>query len=243
MQAHASVRRFTDEPVDDELLQKLIEAGTRASTSGNMQAYTVISIRDPEHKKHLARLCADQEQIHQAPVLLAFCADLHRLTLTCRMHGVPDYDTGPVEGLLLAVVDTALVMENVAVAAESVGLGICMIGAMRNQPLEVKKTLRLPEHVFALSGMCIGWPARSYGPKPRLPLDAVWHQEHYRSDDQMLPLIEEYDKVLAAFYNANGMHPKEPRWSVVMSKRFAGMKSRAEVGPFLRAQGFNTQFD
>ncbi len=243
MEAHASVRRFTDEPINHDLLETLIEAGTRASTSSNIQAYTVISITVPAHKNHLAELCADQQHIHQSAVFLVFCADLHRLELCTRMHGRPHVQLGLTESLLLAVVDTALMMENVAVAAESVGLGICMIGAIRNRPREVCEALGLPDHVFPLSGMCLGWPDEEKEPTPRLPLDAVWHREQYRDDEDLNRSIEAYDSILAAFYQDQDLGTKESRWTKLMCRRVAAISRRTDVGPVIRQQGFNLQSD
>lgn len=241
MHAHFSCRSFAREPVHDELLETLIEAGTRASTSSNMQAYTIISVTEPELKLRLIGLCADQKQIHESAVFLAFCADLYRLKLCARMQGVEDFDLGVAEAMVVAVVDTALVMENVAVAAESVGLGICMIGALRNHPFEVREALFLPKHVFPLAGMCLGWPAEQHEPKPRLPLDAVWHRNRYRSDQELHALIEAYDSIMSAFYQSQGMHQKDPSWGSVTARRLAAFRKRLDVGRLLRNQGFNTQ--
>ena len=243
MHAHTSCRQFTDEPVSEDLLESLIEAGTRASTSSNMQAYTIISITEADLKAQVAKLCADQAQIHQSAVFLAFCADLYRLKLCTDLHGVTGTDFGVTEAMLVAVVDTALVMENVAVAAESVGLGICMIGALRDRPFEVRESLFLPRHVFAVAGMCIGWPAQENEPKPRLPLDAVWHRNRYRSDAELISLIEAYDAIMPAFYQSQGLHPRDPRWTSVMSRRAGEVKKRMDVGRLLREQGFDTQVD
>jgi nitroreductase len=241
MHGHFSCRRFSPEPVNDDLLETLIEAGTRASTSSNMQAYTVISITDPSLKLHMAKLCADQRQIHESAAFLAFCADLYRLKLCAEMHGVDDFDLGLTEALVMSVVDTALVMENVAVAAESVGLGVCMIGALRNEPFEVREALFLPKYVFPVAGMCIGWPAKQHEPKPRLPLDAVWHRDRYRSDQELHALIEAYDGILAAFYESLGVRSEDPRWSSIMAQRLAIFRKRMDVGRLLREQGFDTQ--
>lgn len=239
--AHRSVRKFRDEPLEDGLLQRLVTAGTRASTSSNMQAYSVIWITDPKHKKRIAALCGDQKQIHESAAFLAFCADLHKLTLACQMNGTDAEATGEGEALLIAVIDTALVMQNVAIAAESLGLGICMIGAMRTYPSEVADALRLPEHVMAISGFCIGWPADNGDVKPRLPLDATLHRDYYRSDDELKKLIGEYDEVQSKWYADRNMHPRDPRWSSVMSRRLPDVAQRATVGLFLHAQGFFTR--
>ncbi len=241
MHRHVSCRSFTNESVSEDVLETLIEAGTRASTSSNMQAYTVISITDLDLKHHLAELCADQVHIHEAPVFLAFCADLYRLQLCAKMYDAQDVDFGMAEATVLSLVDTALVMENVAVAAESLGLGICMIGALRNRPYEVREALFLPKYVFPVAGMCIGWPTNTANPKPRLPLDAIWHRDRYRSDGELIALIEAYDGIMAAFYESQGMHPQDPRWSAVMAQRIVAVKRRDEVGRLLRDQGMNTQ--
>ncbi len=239
---HISVRKFTDEPIADDLLQTLIEAGTRASTSSNMQAYTVISITEPDHKTHLAKLCADQQQIHQSAAFLACCADMHKLKLCNDMHDT-ESDFGITEAAVVAIVDTALVMQTIAIAAESVGLGICMIGAMRNHPHDVRDALQLPDHVFPLSGLCLGWPAEKREPKLRLPLDAIWHRERYRSDDELRELIQAYDGLMSAYFEEHGMHPTEPRWSAIMAQRTGGFPKRRNVGKLMREQGLNTQSD
>jgi len=116
-----------------------------------------------------------------------------------------------------------------------------MIGALRNRPFEVREALFLPKYVFPLAGMCIGWPAERHEPKPRLPLDAVWHQERYRSDAELGRLIEAYDGIISAFYEGQGMHVKDPRWSSVTAKRVAGMAGRVDVGRLLHDQDLNTQ--
>ncbi|MCH9002812.1 MAG: NADPH-dependent oxidoreductase [Planctomycetes bacterium] len=238
LMAHVSVRAFRDEPLPDGVLEKLVEAGTRASTSSNMQAYTVIAVTDPPLKKQLAKLCADQPQIHQSAMFLVFCADLHKLTLCCRQHGTMTDAVGVAEALLIAVIDAALVMQNVAVAAESLGLGICMIGAMRNHPIAVADLLHLPANVFAISGFCIGYPADDGEVKPRLPLAATLHTNRYRGDDELRDLISSYDETLTRWYAEHNMHPKDPRWSAVMAKRLPAVARRAEVADCLRQQGF-----
>ncbi|MEE9294669.1 MAG: nitroreductase family protein [Phycisphaerae bacterium] len=239
MLTHTSVRRFTDEPINHDLLESLIEAGTRASTSSNMQAYTIISITEPERKKRITQLCADQSQIQRSAVFLAFCADLHRYVLCTQIHDVSHDELALAEALVLALVDTALVMENVAVAAESVGLGVCMIGALRNNPYQVRELLGLPMHVFPVAGMCLGWPAEQNEPKPRLPLDAVWHREQYRSDADLTRSIKAYDSILAAFFETQDIHPREPRWSKILCKRLAAIRIRSDLGRFIREQGLN----
>jgi FMN reductase (NADPH) len=241
LMAHRSVRAFRDVPLEAGVLECLVEAGTRASTSANMQAYTVISLTEPALKKHIAGLCADQTQIHQSAAFLVFCADLHKLTLACQRHEVDAGDTAESEALLMAVIDTALVMQNVAVAAESLGLGICMIGAMRNHPYEVADALQLPPRVIALAGMCIGVPTGGGEVKPRLPLAATLHVNKYPADRELLDRIDEYDQIQAAWYAERAMHVDDARWSAVVSKRVPVFSRRKDVGRFLRDREFATR--
>lgn len=238
LMSHTSIRQFEDRPLPDGALETLIRCGQQASTSSNLQAYTAIHVTDPERKKRLAELCADQVQIHQSAAFLAFCADLHRDRMCNQMHGAERFDGDYVEALMIATVDVALMMQNVAIAAESLGLGICMIGAMRNNPKAVGALLGLPPHVVAVAGFCIGYPAQAPEVKPRLPLDAVLHRERYLDDETHRAILEAYDRTMVEFYASQGMHAGDPRWTNVMAERTGQFHAREELDEFLTAQGF-----
>lgn len=236
--AHRSVRGFTDEAMDAATLRRLVEVGTRASTSSNMQAYTVISITDSALKTRLAGFCSDQKQIHESAAFCVFCADLHKLLLACTLQDVSTRAAGQAEALLVAVVDVALVMQNVAIAAESLGYGICMIGAMRNHPHQVAEALHLPKNVMAIAGLCIGRPSDNGEVKPRIDLDATLHVNRYRSDEELVVLLRAYDEQQARWYQQRGMHTSDARWTAVMAKRLPAVEKREAVGRFLKEQGF-----
>lgn len=195
MQRHGSVRHYTDEPVPDELIETIVAAAQRASTSSNLQMYSVVVTREAEARRHLYALCGEQKHILQAPVFLTWCADFSRLERVCQMQGYT-LQAGYMENLLLATVDTALAMQNAALAAESLGLGMCYIGAIRNNPRQVIRLLGLPRLVFPLCGMTLGWPARPPRVRPRLPLEAVLHWERYNPDDEAA--LRAYDQTMAA---------------------------------------------
>ena len=193
--AHASMRHFTDEPVPRELITTIVEAGQRAATSSNMQRYSVVVVSDRERRHRMAELCSGQEQIRQAPVFLAFCADANRLDRVCEARGY-ELVSEHVENFLVAAIDAALVLQNAVLAAESLGWGACMIGAIRNRSAEVIELLELPKLVFPIAGMTLGRPAKPMTPKPRLALDAILHWERYDSSGEA-ELIEDYDRVMA----------------------------------------------
>ncbi|MBT4139719.1 MAG: NADPH-dependent oxidoreductase, partial [Candidatus Latescibacteria bacterium] len=217
------------------------ECGQCASTSSNLQTYSIIHVADEQRKQELAKLCADQKQIHQCAAFLVFCADLHRDQMANVMHGGERFDGDYAEALLIATVDVALVMQNVTVAAESIGLGICMIGAMRNEPKAVGALLGLPPFVYAVAGLCIGYPAIDPACKPRLPLKAVLHTEHYLDDETHQDYMTEYDETMTVFYQSQNMHDRDPRWTRVMAGRTGRFHERVELDGFLKDQGFGMQ--
>lgn len=196
IQRHASVRSYKPDPVPPALVEAIVAAGQRASTSSNLQMWSVVAVTDPAARQTLADLCGNQDHIVQAPVFLAWCADLARLERACELRGYSQV-TAYVENFLVAAVDAAIAMQNAALAAESLGLGICYIGAIRNRPQEVIDLLALPRLVMPVAGMTVGWPAVEPKQRPRLPLEAVLHWERYDSSAQDGALAE-YDQDMAA---------------------------------------------
>jgi FMN reductase (NADPH) len=193
---HASVRQYTSDPVPVSCIETIVVAGQRSATSSNLQMYGVVVVTDADKRARLAAWCGDQAHIVQAPVFLAWCADLSRLHRVCAMRGYTQV-TAYVENFLVAVVDVALMMQNATLAAESLGLGCCYIGAIRNQPQNVIDLLQLPRLVFPIAGMTLGWPATRPMTRPRLPLRAVLHWERYDPTGEE-EALREYDRVMAA---------------------------------------------
>ena len=164
---HGSVRNFKLDPVPVDVIETIISAGQRAATSSNLQMFSVVVTTDQEEREQMRSYCGGQSHISQAPVFLTWCADLSRLDRICRNLGY-SHQAGYVENFLLAVVDAAIAAQNAALAAESLGLGFCYIGAIRNNPKEVISMLELPKLVFPLVGMTIGWPVEPPRIRPRL---------------------------------------------------------------------------
>jgi FMN reductase (NADPH) len=182
---HASVRCYKSIPVTSDMIDTIISSAQCASTSSNLQTYSVIVVTTQEKRLRLAELCGDQTQVRDAPVFLAWCADLARLDHVCQLRGytqVAEYT----ENFLIAAMDVALAAQNAALTAESLSLGICYIGGIRDNPTEVIELLELPRLVFPIIGMTLGWPEKQPDIKPRLPLPEVMHWEKYN------PPIDEY---------------------------------------------------
>ncbi len=195
MHKHGSVRHYRPDPVPRKMIETIVAAGQRAPTSSNLQMYSVVVTTDAAKRQRLFELCGEQKFIRQAPVFLAWCVDLSRLARVCAHQGY-SMETREVEKLLLAVVDTSLAMQNAALAAESLGLGFCYVGAIRNHPRQVSELFGLPSLVFPLVGMALGWPEKPPRWRPRLPIEAVLHWEQYNADDEAA--LRAYDREMIA---------------------------------------------
>lgn len=173
-----SIRKYTSDPVDDEFLNEILTMGCRASTTGNMQVYSIIATRDKEKKKELLPLHFNQRMITEAPVVLTFCADFNRFNKWCRMrYAEPGYDN--FLSFFTAAIDALLVAQTVCIAAESKGLGICYLGTTTYMAHKIIEALDMPKGVVPVATVTMGFPAESPEKVDRLPLEAVVHHETY----------------------------------------------------------------
>jgi FMN reductase (NADPH) len=208
-----------------------------ASTSSNVQAYSVIAVTEPALKAQLAELSGKQAYIEQCPVFLVWCADLYRLREAAAPHlqGAPSYEDST-ENLIVATVDVALAAQNAAVAAESLGLGIVYIGGVRNEIAGLSELLGLPELVYPVFGMCLGYPAAVNGVRPRLPLQAVLHHNGYDAGAAMQQ-VQVYDGISQDYMSERTGGQSNASWSQIMAKRQA-QPSRLQMKDFLLSKGF-----
>ena len=234
--AHRSVRHYTDEPISEETLSGLIAAAQSAATSSNLQSWSVISIDDPDRRKALSEACDHQKQVVTAPVFLVFLADLNRIYQYALKAGVEPDGLDTVEMYTVAVIDAALAAERLVCAAESLGYGICYIGALRNHPDKIKNLLNLPDKTFGVFGLCIGRPVENSRAsiKPKLAQDQILFHDHYPASLDS----GEYDARMIEFFEAMGMAADEP-WSAKSGKRVmtTGLSGREELLSHLHEQG------
>ncbi|MCP1327164.1 oxygen-insensitive NADPH nitroreductase [Halomonas sp. 707D4] len=235
LKSHRSIRAFKDQKIPRELLVELIKAGQGAATSSHVQAYSIIHVQSRESREKLAELAGGQPYVADASTFLVFCADMKRPLEAAERAGA-EVISGMTEQLLVATVDTALVAQNVVVAAESVGLGICYIGGLRNNPGAVSELLHLPDHVYPVFGLCIGYPEPERIPeiKPRLPVEAVLKEEVYQEDAAE---VAAFDDTMRTYYRARSSANKDTDWSHNLTPLFE-TKLRAHMREFLVERGF-----
>jgi FMN reductase (NADPH) len=243
--AHGSVRQYRPDPVPPSLVETIVAASQRSSTSSNLQTYSVVAVTEAATRARLAELCGAQAHIIQAPIFLAWCADLSRLDRVCQLRGYQQV-TEYVESFLVAAMDAAIAMQTAAVAAESLGLGMCFIGGIRNHTQDVIELLQLPRLVFPISGMTLGWPKFEPRIRPRLPLVAILHWETYDRSEEDEALYS-YDRVMmeTGIYRGRQIPVagidegiNDYGW-LEHSARRASKPIRTDLRAVLRAQGFD----
>jgi len=209
MASHRSVRRFEDTEIADQDLGEAVAAAQMASTSSYIQAYSCLSVKSPDERAQLAQLCGGQRQVEEAGAFLVIMADVRRHALIAKRAGRGLARN--LEAFLLGVIDASLFAQNLALALESKGYGICYIGGLRSNLPAVDKLLELPQDVFPLFGLCAGVPAElepndpaAPVSRPRLPLDAMLFNGRYPSDETMLAAIDRFDDEVALHYEERG---------------------------------------
>ncbi len=174
-----TIREYSPEPVSEELLRSLAEKACRASTTGNMQLYSIVVTRNPARKAELAPLHFNQRMVTAAPVVLTFCADFNRFNTWCRQRNAkPGYDN--FLSFFTAAIDALLVAQTFCIAAEGEGFGICYLGTVTYNAGGIIKLLSLPRGVVPVASVTLGWPSATPAATDRLPLDAIMHDEEYK---------------------------------------------------------------
>lgn len=173
-----SIRRYTQQPIDEALLHRLLSDAERTQTMGNLQLYSVVVTRSDEMKARLAPAHFSQPMVTGAPVVLTFCADYRRTTLWAEQRqGHPGYDN--LLSFLNAATDALLYCQTFCNLAEEEGLGVCFLGTTVYQPEAIIDTLQLPKLVFPVATITLGWPDEQPALSDRLPIEAIVHSETY----------------------------------------------------------------
>lgn len=236
---HRSIRSFTEEALSEEQIRLIVQSAQQASTSSYMQAYSIIGVKKKETKEKLAELAGNQSYVAQNGHLFIFCADLYRHELASQMEGVDVKDSlQSTEKFMVALIDAALAAQNAAIAAESMGLGICYIGGIRNNSEKVSGVLKLPNLVIPLFGLVVGYPSKQSSQKPRLPLEHIYHEEHYEQNtDSYIEELETYNEIIQTYYKERTNGVRSETWTQQMTTMLAQPK-RLYMKEFVQKRGF-----
>ncbi|MEZ9596588.1 oxygen-insensitive NADPH nitroreductase [Shewanella sp. 10N.261.52.F9] len=230
---HRSIRHFTEQAIEADKLDLILQCANAASSSSFIQCTSVIRITNQDKRSKIAELAGGQSYVETAAEFLVFCADFNR-----HLQVSPNAQLGFTEQTLIGAIDTGLMGQNALLAAESMGLGGVYIGGIRNDPYKVTQLLDLPQYVVPLFGMCIGYPAKVPEKKPRLPLSIVVHQECYQVIDRSE--LAQYDQHIRDYYAARSSNNRQISWSEQVSATL-DKESRPFMQAFLESQGLSTR--
>lgn len=237
---HRSVRSFRDQTLDREQIEAIVKSAQAASTSSFVQAYSIIGVTDQEKKDRLSEIAGNQAYVAANGHFFVFCADLHRHKVLAEMENVDLNDSiESTEKFMVALIDAALAAQNAAIAAESMGLGICYIGGIRNDLEAVKEVLKTPEHVIPLFGMAVGYPDKETDLKPRLAMEHVYMENEYQQDQSLFEKqLQDYNETTSQYYRERTGGKREDTWTGQMAKML-GRKSRMYMKEFVEKQNLN----
>ena len=249
IQQHRSIRRYKPDPVPEDTLNEILEAGIRASSSGNMQSYSIIVTRDAALRQRLYEPHMQQRMVTEAPVLLTFCADFNRMRRWLALNNAADgFDN--FMSFMVAAIDATLVSQNVALAAEAHGLGICYMGSTLANADQIGAILELPTGVFPVVGFSLGYADESPKLRDRLPLDGLIHHETYQpySDERIAEIYHDretkgWQRYMSAprlrkLIEESGVENLAQVYSEVKYSRESHQEFSQTVLSYLHAQGF-----
>jgi len=238
---HRSIRKYRPDPIPGRVLDYILEAGTRASTTGNMQVYSVVVTTDQSIKDSLSPCHFNQPMVSQAPAVLTFCADFNRFNKWCRLSNAePGYDN--FLSFFTAAIDALLVAQNVCVAAEDAGLGICYLGTTTYTAEKIIGILDLPPGVVPVTTVTVGYPDEHPEQTDRLPLEAVIHRETYHdySEEDIRQLYREKEliKSYQEFVKENNKETLAQVFTDIRYKKEDNVLFSRDLLGILEKQGF-----
>jgi len=231
---HRSIRDFKPDQIDPNIVDEIVKAAQAMPNSINGQQTSIIVVTDKEKKAKVAQLAGDQTWIDQAPLFLLFVIDFYKTDLAAKKNGFTQVIHESVEGTMAGTFDAGLNMGAAIVAAESLGLGIVPIGGIRKSPEEIISLFELPEKVFPVAGLAIGYPNSRSHQKPRLPLNTFKHDEVYQTAG-LSEAIEAYDAEMATYLKTINRE-QEVNWSYTTSRLYQTVYF-PEVYPNMKKQG------
>ncbi|MEM9381767.1 MAG: nitroreductase family protein [Planctomycetota bacterium] len=217
MTRHRSVRDFASDPVTDGTVERAVRAAQCAATSSWIQAYHLLQVTDAAERERLAELTGGQRQVAEAGAFFVVAGDTRRHRLLAAREGQPYVQS--LEVFLLAAIDASLFAQNLTLAFESLGKGVCYIGGLRNDLPSVDELLEIPEGVYPLFGLCVGTPKSDPGTRPRFAPAAVWSKGRYPSDEDVLSAVEAHDGDASEYYERRGAAGRT--WSGGTWRKFA----------------------
>ncbi|KHD44274.1 oxygen-insensitive NADPH nitroreductase [Streptococcus hongkongensis] len=214
---HVSVRNFTNQKLSQEEVDLLISSAQAASSASFLQAYSIISIDDPKLLKELVKVGRLQPFILEAGHFFIFCGDFKRHHDFAKEKAIAIEETvSGIDSVLVGAIDASLAAQNMTIAAESMGMGVCYIGGIRDGIEAISDLLPLPDYVFPVFGLAVGYPSTRNDKKPRFPAEAIHHKNQYPKDTLANTLA--YEKISQDYYLKRTNGQLKQSWSDIAFK-------------------------
>lgn len=240
---HRSHRKYTAQAIDPALLRLLFACALSAPSKSDLQQADILHVADRLKVKAIVDLIPDMPWINHAPVFLVFCGNNRRIRQVGEWRGKP-FANDHLDHFMNAAVDAGIVMTTFIRAAAAVGLGACPISAVRNHPHDVSRLLELPDWVFPVAGLCVGYPAEAGRISARLPLEVSVHVDRY-DETNIKEKIGAYDRRRHELQPHRKQRHAERYgtaefygWSEDKARQYA-VPERADFGAFIRNKGFS----
>lgn len=242
--ARRTHRRYREEPVDEALVETLLACALSASSKSDLQQASIVRVRDAGKRAEIAGWLPSMPWVGEAPAFFVFCGDNLRLRRAAALRGKP-FPNDNVDMFMNAAVDAALALQTFTLAAEAAGLGCCPISEVRTHIDRLTRLLALPEAVFPVAGLCVGWPAREGHVSMRLPPALAVHEDAYGADG-LEEAIDAYDRRRDARYRIPPEKRREVErfgadgfygWSEDKARQYS-RPARPGFRDYLRRQGF-----
>ncbi|KAA2237804.1 nitroreductase family protein [Salinarimonas soli] len=245
MAGRGSCRAYREGSVDPGLLRMLCAVALSTPSKSDLQQRDIVIVADPERRLAMNALVGGEAWVAGAPALLVFCGNNRRQRQIHEWRG-RGFANDHLDAFFNAAVDAGIALSGFVAAAETVGLGCCPVSAVRNRPAEVSDLLGLPDHVFPVAGLAVGWPeAPAPVVSPRLPLGVTVHMDRF-GEEGLRERVEAYDRSRAEVqpyarqrYAADYGGPVEGYcWSDDKTRQYA-RPERTGFGAFIRGKGFD----
>ena len=240
LHTHKTIRKYKQKRIDQETIDTIVDSGVRGSNTGNMQLYSIVLTTEDDVKQALAPAHFNQPMITTAPLVATICVDVNRMSKWCKVSGA-DEAFNNFESFVTASIDATIVAQNMALAAEEAGLGICYVGTTTYNPDKIIDVLHLPYGVFPLITLTIGYPDENPELTERLPNRAVVHYETYKdyTDDDIRNIHKEKEEnpQNQKFVEENGKKNLAQVFSEIRYPKASSEQFSALLTDVLRKQG------
>ena len=237
---HRSIRKYKNQPIEDKKLSLIVKAAQAAPSWCNGEQVSIVVVKDQALKDKIKEISWGQTHVGSCAAFLVFCADFYRVSLAFEKAGKTKEDfekcMSNIDTLIIGSHDVGICLQNAIVAAESMGLGTCAIGAIRGNPLEMVKLLNLPKYVIPLVGLTVGYPDDDPALKPRFPSKAICFENKYNTENAKAG-VDEYDETFKKYLAERESNARDSNWSQTISGLFTLIENKGDY-ELLKQQGF-----